>query len=174
MSWETFWAPNLVQWVVGGGVTAIVAGIVGVLVRRWMTQWLQQIFGEQQRTTDAAETAASRAGEALDASQRAANLSTTTGDAARTAADNSRQANELLEWLVPQIAARDAVIEELKERVDRLLGTRARQLATSADEHPTGLLIPIAAADENDPATVTGKHRLHTQRIRTLDERDPA
>jgi hypothetical protein len=63
MTWEAYWLPNLTTWIGGGIITAAVGGAVGLLVRRW----LQQIFGQQQATTedtrDAAFTAADRAGD---------------------------------------------------------------------------------------------------------------
>ena len=159
MTWATFWAPNLLSATLFAAISGLVGTSVGLIARRWFRQWAEQLFGEQQRTTNAAETAASRAGEALDASHKAVQRAETTGADARSAADNSRQANEVLEWLVPQIAARDAVIEDLKERIDRLLGTRARQIA--AGHQPSGELAPTEGTGD-EVAVITGKHRLPT------------
>jgi hypothetical protein len=152
--------------------TAVVTFAITVIrVRRWMAE----LFGEQQRTAVAAEAAASRSGEALDASHRAVESAKDSSTEAKTAADNSRQANDAIEWLAGQLADRDATNNELRERVDRLLGTRARQLADEqGDGRPKGLLIPASAADDDDPATATGRHRLHTRTITTPDEGDPA
>lgn len=171
MSWEGFWLPNIIQ----ATVFSILAAVVGFLARRWIRQafdWLgpaiEQIFGEQQRTKHAAESAATRAGEAAKSAGSAS-------ESASSANDNSRQANDALEWFMGEIARRDAAEREMKERIDRLLGTRARSLATErVDDIPTGLIIPISAAEDDDPATVTGRHRLHTQHIQAIDEGDPA
>lgn len=155
MSWETFWVPNLLQATLFAGISAIVGAAVGLIARRYFRRWAAQMFGEQQRTTNAAEAAASEA------------------------RDNSRQVGETVEWLAAQLAARDvviherdlviddrdAVIDELRDRIDGLLGTRARQLAASRPD--TASSSPLTVSNEDDPATVTGKHRLHTQRIQT-------
>lgn len=174
MSWSTFWWPNIVQATLFAAISAIVSALVALAVRwawkRWGKPWVQAIAADllvEQRATAAATN------DAVAASRVAAEHATSASADARTASDNSRQANEVLEWLVPQIAARDAVIDDLKERIDRLLGTRARQLAaTRVDSVPTGLLIPRDAGDENDPTTTTGRHRLHTQHVQIIDEGD--
>ena len=166
-----FWVQFLITSIAGGALSAIVGFIAVFLFRRAM----KQMFGEQQRTTTAAEAAASRAGEAADASRQAAEHATSANEQARTAGDNSRQANESLVWLAEQLASRDAAVDDLKERIDRLLGTRARQLAAERVQ-PAGLLIPRAAGDDDDPATVTGKHRFHspeTARLRTIEGDHP-
>lgn len=174
MSWASFWWPNIVQATLFAAMSAIVGTVVGLGVRwawrKWGKPWVQAVAADmlaEQRATTAASN------DAVAASRVAAEHATNASADAKTASDNSRQANEVLEWLVPQIAARDAVIEDLKERIDRLLGTRARQLAsTHVDSVPTGLLIPLDAGDDNDPTTVTGRHRLHTQHLQTIDEGD--
>lgn len=176
---SSYWVQFLITSIAGGALSAIVGFVAVFLFRRAM----KQMFGEQQRTTSAAEAAASRAGEAADASRQAAQhatsaneQATSANEQARTAGDNSRQANESLVWLAEQLASRDAAVDDLKERIDRLLGTRARQLAAERTGQPAGLLVPRAAGDDDDPATVTGKHRFHTPetaRLRTI-EGDPA
>lgn len=173
MGWDTFWAPNILQATLFAAISGLVSAVVVFFTRRIVLRWLQEIFGEQQRTTNAAEAAASRASEALDASHQAVATAASTSDDAKTAADNSRQANDAVLWLAEQLAVRDAANTDLKERVDRLLGTRARKLATERDdEHPPGLLVPYAAGEAGDATTVTGRHRLHTQYIPTTDEGD--
>lgn len=42
MGWATYWAPNLVTWIVGAAITAVVGAAVGFLFRRW----LNQVFGK--------------------------------------------------------------------------------------------------------------------------------
>lgn len=184
MSWETFWAPHLLQATLFAGLAAIVSGIIGTtagLIARWwwkkhgipwVRTWAGNLISEKLlSTTNAALAAADHAAEAVVAS-------TTSGEVAQTAADNSRQANEAIVWLAEQVAHRDAVNEDLRERIDRLLGTRARLLAAGQvpdtipvdDAAPSGLLIPAAAGDADEPMTITGRHRLHTQVVATVDE----
>lgn len=164
MTWAAFWAPNLIQWIVGAAISAVVAAVVGFLVRRWLRGAADAIFGEQQRTTAAARAAA-------DDSRLAAEHAAAAGADAKTAGLNSEAANEAIVWLAGELAKSDAVTGQLRERIDRLLGTRARQLAAE-HPHPPGLLIPVDAGTDDDPTTVTGKHRLHTQRLPTIDEGD--
>lgn len=141
----------------------------GLKARKVIVAWFASVLGSTQHASDRSTDAETAARASVAASETAA-------ERAESARDNSRQANELLEWAIPELMRRDAVIEDLRTRIDRLLGTRARQLAV---EHPApvavtspALLIPAAAGDDSDQLTETGRHRLHTQRFTTIDEGD--
>lgn len=150
------WASSIAG--IFGLPTAIVTFLI--TVRRVRRGW-RALAEEQQATKQAADAAADRAHESASASR----------EAAKTAEENSRQADATIEWLAGHLARRDAVIDELRDRIDGLLGTRARQVAVEREERPA-LLVPLDAGAETDPTTVTGRHRLHTQHIPTIDEGD--
>ena len=171
----SFWAQFLISSVGGGALSTAVGLTVGFLMRRW----LKPILGGQQEIKQLAQTAvdqsthaAARATGAEEQSKKAADSAGAANESAATAGDNSRQANAALEFLAERYAAAQAANEDLRERVDRLLGTRARQVAVEQQPRTGGLLIPLDAGDDSDPTTVTGKHRLHSQRIQTIDEGD--
>lgn len=154
MDWPTFWAPNLVQWIVGGSITALVSAIVGLtaryLLKRWWSQWgqpwVEQKLGEQIA-------------------------------AANEAAKESREAKRTVLKLVDAGGTVVTALPERDEAVDYLMDTNSRlvaQLVIQAAKHPEdfdsptaprpelppGLLVPAHVGGE-DPTTVSGRHRLH-------------
>lgn len=170
LTWHGFWLPFLISSVGGSAISAVVGYVMVTLAKRWWRtvglSLVKQIFGEEQERTTAAVA------EAAESSRQAAKHAATAGAQAKTAGENSRQVTETLEWFIPYLAERDAVIEQLRERIDRLLGTRARELAAQRIEEHPGLLVPFSAGDLDDPTSETGRHRLHRQRP-TNDQGDP-
>lgn len=156
MSWESFWAPNLVQWIVGGSITAVVGAIVGFVVRRWLRQLLLPILGEQQQTKELARTAAVQSIESADAAKLAARHASTANDTATTVVTNSEQLHDAVVFLAKQLGQENDRSEYLAEQTNRLLGALARERARNPiDEDPEDVL------------TITGRHRLHTALIDT-------
>lgn len=155
MSWEHFWAPNLVQWIVGGAITAVVGAIVGFIVRRWLRELILPIIGEQQQTKAFAKTAAVSSIESADAAKAAAKHAGDANGKAGTALTNSEKVNEALVFLAKQLGRENDRSEYLAEHNNRLMGALARERARN----------PVD--DVEDAITITGKHRLHTALIDT-------
>lgn len=57
MSWEGYWFPHLVDWIVGGTVLTVVGGVVGLVLRRL----LREIRAAQQATAISARIGAQSA-----------------------------------------------------------------------------------------------------------------
>lgn len=173
MSWTEFWAPNLVQWVVGAAITAIVSAAVGLTARyflrrwfdRWFRPWLEQQLGEQIRI--------SRRG--ADASELASQHALTASADARATGDNVRQANATLEFVGETLGDNVGETRRMAKRLDDFL-TANLQLRTLLTQH--GIPIPDTArvngvvTGEVEAQTITGRHRLRTQMVTIPDERD--
>lgn len=167
------WLQTTAEW--AGPIAAILNFVIaavglpiaiwkGLKARRVIVAWFGSVLG----STQEASTQSTRAADNSAAAAQNATGARVTAEGARESADgareNARQVSELLEWAVPELMKKDAIIESLKERVDGLLGTRARQ---AAYERTGQFLLPPSAAGEDDPATETGRHRLHTSLINT-------
>lgn len=173
----TFWTQFLISSIGGGGLSAAVGVVVSVLFRRW----IRQTFGEPGEITSLAQTAANQSKHAAGASRRAevqAKSAATAAGGASASADgareNSRQASEALVFVGDQLG--DVVAENrgMARRVDDLLAANL-QLRTLLRQR--GIAVPDRLApspDESsaDDALVTGRHRLFTRGIPTIDEGD--
>lgn len=167
MDWDTFWVPQLTQWIVGGAITAIVSATVGLIARYYLKRIFQQIAGEQIQTRHAAEAAATRAGEAVTESKNAARH-------ADTAQDNSRQTAAAVEWLAGEYAKSNTRAEYLAKLTDDLVGLVARQKRRHPEDFPAEPepFDPTTppAGDTDYAITITGRHRLHTAMIATHEQ----
>jgi hypothetical protein len=174
---STFWTQLLLNAIVGGTLSTIVGVVVGFLFKRW----LRSVFEpQQQATTAAAHKAARSADQAASAARTTAGLATVASEDARTAGDNSRDASTKLDVvgarLVDVLAENRGMAGRLDDVLAAYLHLRAlvqqEGIEIPAAAKPAGLLIPASAADADDPASATGRHRLHTQRFPIIDEGD--
>lgn len=138
--------------------TAIVTFFITVRrVRRWITERLDDILGIAQKAESNSKVAAVQATQSSEQSRSA-------DEAIQAANAIAQDANKAVLWMA------DTVRKALDQNEQLLV--RLEQRAADDHEPPRGLLIPRDAGDDDDPATVTGRHRLHTQRIPT-DQGDP-
>lgn len=177
MTWEAFWAPNLVQWIVGGIITAVVGAAAGLITRfllkRWydrvlkpsLEAWLKDLTG----VSNAAEQSAVR----MEAHAAAA---TKAADDVRTTALELKEANgRSIGWLPEK---KDA-LEYLKEQNSRVVA----QLVIQASKHPEDFDSPTAPRplvpqDELDPfddtVWTTGRHHLFRRATEAVESDGPA
>jgi hypothetical protein len=135
--------------------------LIGLVV--YFRKGLRRIAGR-------AEHAVEEAAHATTQSTHAVNESVKAVDTSIRAVDSSHQAVEAIEFLAGELAKANTKSEYLADEVSTLLGAlareRARQFSTDS-ALPDGL-----DTGEIEAQTITGRHRLHTQHIQTIDEGD--
>lgn len=103
MTWEGYWWPNLVQWIVGGALTAIVGAVVGFWFRRIIRQLVVPQLGK------AAENAHQGS---ISASQ---------------AAQDASEANLGQKAVQARLTALQGALEGMRDNVSASLGHRAKE-----------------------------------------------
>lgn len=149
-----------------GGLIGSIVAIVKV--RKWAIHSFQPA---QAATKAAAEKATTAADRATDAVKKAAKHS----EAAQAA---SVEVEKALIYLAEELGhTRQALAESEQKRDieaarhDEVFAALLR--AKTEPTHTGGLLIPSAAGEDDDPLTATGRHRLHTQHIQTIEGDQP-
>lgn len=151
-----------------GTILGFFLTVAGLIV--YFRKWLKAISGEQEQTRQFAQTAANAAG---NAATSAGDAATSAGEAtvhAKAAGNNSRQANEAIEWLATELARSNTARDYLADQNSTLFGALARERARQWPQRAE----PDSSADATDEATVTGRHRLRPQTKQTTDEGEPA
>ena len=128
MSWETFWAPNLVQWIVGGALTAAAGLVARFLLKRWFESSLRPWIEEWLKSVVGASNEAAK--ESREAKKTVLGLISTDGQ-------------------VTAIPDQDSALEYLKETNSRLVA----QLVIQASKHPEDFDSPTAPrpAEQEQP-----------------------
>ncbi len=134
--------------------------VIGLVV--YFRKGLRRIAGR-------AEHAVEEAAHATTQSTHAVNESVKAVDTSARAVDNTQQAAEAIEFLAGELARANRKSEYLAEEVSTLVGALARERARLPieDTPPSG-----TDTGETEALTITGRHRLHTQHIQTIDEGD--
>lgn len=155
---------------------ALIGSIVGtVKVRRWVVHTFEPA---QVATKAAADRATTAAGQATSAADQATSAVTSAAKHSQDAKASNAEVEKALIYLADELGRTRTALEETQRKRDVEAARNDEVFAallrakTGLAAQTGGLLVPFAAGDDEDPATVTGRHRLHTQHIQTTDEGD--